>query len=59
MGVMGPGYGTKIFLVPWELARSTRGAQGSEGAHSYIAGVVAATAAVTEALKPAGKRGTL
>ena len=22
MGVMGPGYGTKIFLVPWELARS-------------------------------------
>jgi hypothetical protein len=39
-----------------EAPSYTRGAHGSEGAQSYIAGLVAATAVVTEALKPVGKR---
>ncbi|KAK9847069.1 uncharacterized protein MYU51_020497 [Penicillium brevicompactum] len=41
-----------------EAPSYTRGAHGSEGAHSYIAGLVAATAVATETLTPAGKRGT-
>jgi hypothetical protein len=41
-----------------EAPSYTRGAHGSEGAYSYIAGLVAATAVVTEPPKPAGKRGT-
>ncbi|CAG7948286.1 unnamed protein product, partial [Penicillium salamii] len=40
-----------------EAPSYNRGAHGSEGALSYIAGLVAATAVATEALKPVGKRG--
>jgi hypothetical protein len=37
----------------------TRGAHGSEGAQSYIAGLVAATAVAMETLKPVSKRDTM
>ncbi|OQE67201.1 hypothetical protein PENNAL_c0175G08881, partial [Penicillium nalgiovense] len=37
----------------------TQGSLAVRERKSYVAGLVAATAVVTEALKPAGKRGTL
>ncbi|KAJ6026408.1 uncharacterized protein N7446_004990 [Penicillium canescens] len=43
----------------WAFLSSQLGSLAVRERKSYIAGLVAATAVVTEALKPAGKRGTL